>query len=82
MGVTIYGATPGEDQDHFEVDLKKGERLTAEVVGVRLSTQQQYDPYLIITNEKGDVLATMDEAALKQRARLAAAELWERMQAG
>ena len=61
MGVTMYGGTPGEDQDHFEVEVKKGQRVSAEVVGVRLSTQQQYDPYMIITNEKGDILATMDD---------------------
>ena len=61
LGVSIYGSTQGEDQDHFEVEAKKGQRITAEVVGVRLSTQQQYDPYLIITDAGGNVLATMDD---------------------
>jgi len=61
LGVTIYGSTPGEDQDHFEVDLKKGQRLSAEVIGVRLSTQQQYDPYLTIAKADGTVLAEMDD---------------------
>jgi hypothetical protein len=61
LGVTIYGNTPGEDQDHFEVDLKKGQRLSAEVVGVRLSTQQQYDPFMTIEKADGTVLALMDD---------------------
>ena len=41
LGVTVYGNAPGEDQDRYEVDLKKGQRLSAEVVGVRLSSSQQ-----------------------------------------
>lgn len=63
LGVTIYGGTPGEDQDHFEVELKKGQRLSAEVVGVRLSTQQQYDPYMTIVKADGTELAEMDDGA-------------------
>jgi hypothetical protein len=62
LGVSIYGSTPGEDQDHFEVEAKKGQRITAEVVGVRLSTQQQFDPYMIITDASENILATMDDA--------------------
>ncbi len=67
MGVTIYGSTPGEDQDHFEVDLKKGQRLSAEVVGVRLSTQQQYDPFLTITKADGTVLAEQDDGSFTRQ---------------
>lgn len=67
LGVSIYGATPGEDQDHFEVEVKKGQRITAEVVGMRLSTQQQYDPYLVLTDEKGDVLVTMDDGSFTRQ---------------
>jgi hypothetical protein len=67
MGVTIYGATPGEDQDHFEVELKKGQRLSAEVVGIRLSTQQQYDPYMTISKADGTVLAEMDDGSFTRQ---------------
>jgi hypothetical protein len=61
LGVTVYGSTPGEDQDHFEIELKKGQRLSAEVVGIRLSTQQQYDCFMTITKADGTELAVMDD---------------------
>lgn len=68
LGVSIHGSTPGEDQDHFEVDLKKGQRMVAEVVGVRLSTQQQYDPMVQITKADGKtVLAEMDDGAFTRQ---------------
>ncbi len=67
LGVTIYGSTPGDDQDHFEVELKKGQRLSAEVVGVRLSTQQQYDPSLAITTADGKELAEMDDGSFTRQ---------------
>ena len=67
LGVTIYGQTPGEDQDHFEVELKKGQRLSAEVVGIRLSTQQQYDSYLTITKADGTAVAEMDDGSFTRQ---------------
>ena len=67
LGVTIYGQTPGEDQDHFEVELKKGQRLSAEVVGIRLSTQQQYDSFLTITKADGTAIAEMDDGSFTRQ---------------
>ncbi len=67
LGVTISGQTAGEDQDHFEVEMKKGQRLAAEVVGVRLSTQQQYDPHLAITKADGALLAEMDDGSFTRQ---------------
>ncbi len=67
LGVTIYGSTPGEDQDHFEVEVKKGQRLSAEVIGIRLSTQQQYDAYMTITKADGTTLAEMDDCAFTRQ---------------
>lgn len=67
LGVTIYGSTPGDDQDHFEVELKKGQRLSAEVVAVRLSTQQQYDSFLAVTKPDGTVLAEMDDGSFTRQ---------------
>jgi hypothetical protein len=67
LGVTVYGGTPGEDQDHFEVELKKGQRLSAEMVGIRLSTQQQYDPYMTISKADGTVLAEMDDGSFTRQ---------------
>ena len=67
LGVTIYGSTPGEDQDRFEVELKKGQRLSAEVIGVRISTQQLFDPYISIVKADGTVVAQMDDGSFTRQ---------------
>lgn len=67
LGITMYGSTPGEDQDRYEVDLKKGQRLSAEVIGVRLSTQQQFDPYLTIEKADGTMVAEMDDGSFTRQ---------------
>jgi hypothetical protein len=69
LGVTIYGSVPGEDQDRFEVDLKKGQRLSAEVIGVRLSSSQQqiFDPQLSIAKQDGTLLATIDDCSFTRQ---------------
>ena len=67
LGATIYGSTPGEDQDHFEVELKKGQRLSAEVVAIRLSTQQQYDAFMSITKADGTLVAEMDDGSFTRQ---------------
>ena len=67
LGVTVFGSTPGEDQDHFEVELKKGQRLSAEVVAMRLSTQQQYDAFMSITKEDGTLVAEMDDGSFTRQ---------------
>ncbi len=68
LGVSIHGSTPVEDQDHFEVELKKGQRLVAEVIGVRFSTQQQYDPLVQITKADGKtVIAEMDDCPFSRQ---------------
>lgn len=67
LGVTVFGQTPGEDQDHYEVELKKGQRLAAEVIGIRLSTQQQYDSHLTINKADGTTLAEMDDGSFTRQ---------------
>ncbi len=67
LGTTYYGSAPGEDQDHFEVELKKGQRLSAEVVGVRLSTGSFFDGHLKITNAVGKELAEVDDCAFTRQ---------------
>ena len=63
LGTTIYGTAPGEDQDHFEIEAKKGQRISAEVVGVRIASQSFFDGHLTITNSAGKALAEMDDCA-------------------
>jgi hypothetical protein len=67
LGTTMYGTIPAEDQDHFEVDAKKGQRISAEVVGVRISTQAVTDAFLSITKPDGTVLAEQDDSAFTRQ---------------
>ncbi|MGB8168739.1 MAG: hypothetical protein WCF18_14680 [Chthoniobacteraceae bacterium] len=67
LGTTVYGRTQNEDQDRFEVEVKKGERLSVEVIAVRLLTQSMYDPYLSITGPKGELLAEVDDCAFSRQ---------------
>ncbi len=60
--VTINGVVTNEDVDYFVVDAKAGERLTAEVVGIRLGNSM-FDPYVSIINESRFELAGSDDAA-------------------
>ncbi|MES2571472.1 MAG: PPC domain-containing protein [Verrucomicrobiota bacterium] len=67
LGTTIAGRTQGEDQDRFEVEAKKGERISAEVIGARLQTQQIYDPDLTITKADGTRLLEVDDTPLTRQ---------------
>ncbi|MFN0021270.1 MAG: PPC domain-containing protein [Pirellulaceae bacterium] len=63
MNVTMSGVVDAEDVDHFVVDLKKGQRLTAELEGLRLGNTF-FDPYLAILNSARFELSRSDDAAL------------------
>jgi hypothetical protein len=67
LGTTVYGHAPNEDQDRFSVELKKGERLGVEVVGVRLLTQSMFDPYLSIRGPQDELLAEVDDCAFTRQ---------------
>jgi len=67
IGASLYGTTKGQDQDHFEVEMQKGQRLSVEVVGIRLSTQQAYDPHLSILKPDGAVLMELDDSSFTQQ---------------
>ncbi len=67
LGTTVYGRTPGENQDRIEVELKKGQRLGVEVIGARLQTQNLYDPHLTIAKADGTLLAEVDDCAFSRQ---------------
>ncbi len=67
LGTTLYGKAQNEDQDRFEVELKKGERLGVEVIGIRLLTQSVFDSYLLITGPDGKPLAEVDDCAFTRQ---------------
>lgn len=63
MNSTVTGIADNEDVDYFVVEAKKGERITAEVEGIRLG-MAFFDPYVAIMNSKRFELASSDDAAL------------------
>jgi hypothetical protein len=63
LDVTINGVVQAEDTDYYVVDAKKGERVTAEIEGIRLGTSF-FDPYLAILDQSHKELARSDDAAL------------------
>ena len=66
MNVTVNGVADNEDVDYFVVEAKKGDRITAEVEGIRLGITE-FDPYVAIQNAKRFELASNDDAALLWR---------------
>ncbi|HEV7225979.1 MAG TPA: PPC domain-containing protein, partial [Pirellulales bacterium] len=60
---TVNGFVNNEDVDYYLVEAKKGERITAEIEGIRLGNTF-FDPYLAILDAKRFELASCDDAAL------------------
>jgi hypothetical protein len=63
LNCTVHGIVQNEDVDYFVVDCKKGQRLTAEVEGMRLGVTF-FDPYVAILDAKRFELATGDDSPL------------------
>jgi hypothetical protein len=63
LNVTVSGVIQAEDVDYFVIDAKKGQRISAEVEGLRLG-YSFFDPYLAILNSSRFELARSDDAAL------------------
>lgn len=63
LNSTVEGVAENEDVDYYAVEVKKGERLTAEVEGLRLNGNF-WDPYVAILDAKRFELAAADDTAL------------------
>lgn len=63
LDVTINGVANNEDVDYYVVEVAQGEKLTAEIEGLRISTAP-FDPYVAIFDEARFELASCDDAAL------------------
>ena len=61
--VTVNGVADNEDVDYFAIQAKKGDRISAEVEGIRLGVTL-FDPYVAIMDAKRFELASSDDAAL------------------
>lgn len=63
LNTTVAGVIKNEDLDHFALELKKGQRVTAEVEGIRLGGVL-FDPYVAIFDASGAELAEADDSPL------------------
>ena len=63
LDITVNGVVENEDVDYFAVEAKKGERITAEIEGLRLGNTF-FDPYVAILDTKRFELARSDDAPL------------------
>lgn len=66
MNSTTRGVVLTEDVDYFVVEAKAGERISAEVEGLRIGSTV-FDPSLAILDEKRFQLARSDDAVLLQQ---------------
>jgi len=63
MNVTVNGIVQNEDVDYFLVEAKKGQRITAEVEGMRVG-QTFFDPFVAILDKRRFELAVSDDDSL------------------
>jgi len=63
MNVTVNGTADNEDVDYFVVEAKKGDRITAEVEGIRLGVTL-FDAYVAIMSAARFELSSSDDNAL------------------
>ena len=61
LNTVVSGVVDNEDVDYFAVELKKGQRLSAEVFGMRLGGTF-FDPYIAILDSKRFELAASDDS--------------------
>ncbi len=63
LNCTVNGRITNEDVDYFAIEAKKGQRLSAEVEGMRLG-RNMFDPYVAIRDAQGNELARADDTPL------------------
>lgn len=66
LNTTVCGVIQNEDVDCFAVEMKHGQRLSAEVEGMRLG-RGVFDPRLAVLGPGGAVLADVDDTWLCQQ---------------
>lgn len=63
LNVTVAGVVKNEDADFYLVEAKKGQRITAEIEGLRLGSVF-FDPFVAILDAKRFELDSADDTAL------------------
>lgn len=66
LNVTVQGVADREDDDYYQVQCKKGQRLSVEVEAMRLG-RVMFDPYVAILDENRFELAVNDDSPLLKR---------------
>ncbi len=66
LNVTVAGVIENEQVNYFAVEAKKGQRISAEVHGIRLGGAL-FDPFVAILDMKRFELAVSDDTALAQQ---------------
>jgi hypothetical protein len=61
FGSLVNGVAENEDIDYFSITAQKGDRISAEVEGIRLGISH-FDPYVAILDSKRFELSTSDDA--------------------
>jgi hypothetical protein len=63
LNQTVHGSIGNEDVDYYEVECKKGQRLSVEIEGMRLAGGF-WDPYIAVIDAKRFEIATSDDSPL------------------
>ena len=63
LNVTVAGIVQNEDVDYYVIEAKKGQRISAEVLGMRLGNTL-FDPYVAILDAKRFELSSGDDTPL------------------
>ncbi|RBP48016.1 pre-peptidase [Roseimicrobium gellanilyticum] len=66
LNTTVEGLVTNEDVDYYKVTLKKGERLSLEVDGLRLG-YVVFDPYIAVLNKDRFEVANSDDTILHRQ---------------
>ena len=66
LNVTVQGVADREDDDFYQVQCKKGQRLSVEVEAMRLG-RVMFDPYIAILDKNRFELAVNDDSPLLKR---------------
>ena len=67
MNVTIEGEAKPEETDYYQISVKKGDRISVEIEGLRINNINQniaIDPYVAILNKDRFEIASADGSAL------------------
>ena len=66
LNVTVHGIADREDDDYYQIQCEKGQRLSVEVEAMRLG-RVMFDPYVAILDENRFELAVNDDSPLLKR---------------